>query len=359
MSLGTTNHKLFKYEDNDNADLRFLQNSMDTIDRGLVLDVGSSTGIGNNYILNLGSITLTSANKGISFRFFADKNSTGAVTINGTYNLLDSNLKAVKNIKTGVPYTTIYDGGSNFFLASGGSIIDYASTSVGIDGNNVLAPQTYIGTDGELHTGTMPNRGDFYQALSLNGNINLPSGYYNSVKVTQNITTRGDITDAVSQYTDSSGLYTRIPIGAYFTKASSGYPEIKSKLADVTNALNTLPSANKTEVVSSLGGKIFYLGTKTHTFLVGDINECTVSLGFKPTTVIMNPHTDNWIFSRSTDVTWFTGGWDDSHPSSSSSYSPYKRITSFTDDGFTYRNGDTAKTYTTETTLTMDILAIG
>ena len=71
MSLKTNNFKLYKYEDNDIGDLRFMQDSMDTIDKGLVLDVGDSTGTGNNYILNIGSITLSADNKGIAFRFWA------------------------------------------------------------------------------------------------------------------------------------------------------------------------------------------------------------------------------------------------------------------------------------------------
>ena len=35
MSLETKNYKLYKYEDNDIADLRFLHDSMDKIDNGL------------------------------------------------------------------------------------------------------------------------------------------------------------------------------------------------------------------------------------------------------------------------------------------------------------------------------------
>ena len=103
MSLKTDNFKLYKYEDNDVGDLRFMQDSMDTIDKGLTLDVGTSTGTGNDYVLNLGSITLSSANKGISFKFWADKNSTGAVTINGTYHLVKANGNPIKNTKKNAP----------------------------------------------------------------------------------------------------------------------------------------------------------------------------------------------------------------------------------------------------------------
>ena len=177
MSLKTDNFKLYKYEDNDVADLRFLHNSMDTIDKGLTLDVGSSTGTGNNYVLNLGSIRLTSANKGISFKFWADKDSTGAVTINGTYHLVKANGNPIKNIKANAPYIITYDGGTNFFLSSGGAD-ESDSTTVGIDGSKVLAPETFIGSDGEIHTGTIPTRTAVNTTLKAGQSVTLDSGYY-------------------------------------------------------------------------------------------------------------------------------------------------------------------------------------
>ena len=191
MSKTTKNHKLFKYENSDNADLTFLSNTMDIIDKGLTLDVGTSKGTGNNYILDIGSITLAESNKGISFKFFADKDSTGAVTINTNYNLIKANKNPVKNLKSGAPYIITYDGGSNFFLASGSD--DSGSTSVGTDGSNVLAPNTFIGSDGEVHIGTIQNRDTLDKVLSLNETFNLPAGYYRGGKVTQNIPNNGAI----------------------------------------------------------------------------------------------------------------------------------------------------------------------
>ena len=191
MSKTTKNHKLFKYENSDNADLTFLSNTMDIIDKGLTLDVGTSKGTGNNYILDIGSITLAESNKGVSFKFFADKDSTGAVTINTNYNLIKANKNPVKNLKSGAPYIITYDGGSNFFLASGAD--DSDSTSVGTDGSNVLAPNTFIGSDGEVHIGTIQNRDTLDKVLSLNETFNLPAGYYRGGKVTQNIPNNGAI----------------------------------------------------------------------------------------------------------------------------------------------------------------------
>jgi hypothetical protein len=176
---------------NNVADIGEINANFDVIDKGLTLDVGTSTGTGNNYILNIGSITLSSSNKGISFKFFADKDSTGAITINTNYNLIKPNKNPVKNLKSGAPYIITYDGGSNFFLASGSDESD--STSVGTDGSNVLAPNTFIGSDGEVHIGTIQNRDTLDKVLSLNETFNLPAGYYRGGKVTQNIPNNGAI----------------------------------------------------------------------------------------------------------------------------------------------------------------------
>ena len=119
----TDNYKLAQLELTNSANFPvLLNNTFKTIDKGLTLDVGSSTGTGNNYVLNLGSISLSSANKGISFKFWADKDSNGAVTINGTYHLVKANGNPIKNIKKNAPYIITYDGNTNFFLSNFKSI---------------------------------------------------------------------------------------------------------------------------------------------------------------------------------------------------------------------------------------------
>ena len=55
----TDNYKLAQLELTNSANFPVLLNdTFKTIDKGLTLAVGSSTGTGNNYLLNLGSITL-------------------------------------------------------------------------------------------------------------------------------------------------------------------------------------------------------------------------------------------------------------------------------------------------------------
>ena len=250
------NYKANLPEGNNVIDISVLnKNITDIIDKGLILDVGDSTGNANNYVLNLGSITLSSANKGISFKFWADKNSTGAVKINGTYNLVDSNLKPVKNVKAGVPYTVIYDGGTNFFLASG-STVDYISTSVTSDGKYVLEPHTFIGPDGEVHTGTMKNKGAVTASLNCGGSYTIPAGYHNgSGKVTANSlasqtnanATAGDIVKGKTAWVNGSKL-----TGTATVQSLGGYTKADIKNKGIVNRFKVVKQG---ETVFNTDGK--------------------------------------------------------------------------------------------------------
>ena len=361
MSKNTKNYKLYTFtNDSDVADLKLLEPTFDTIDKGLVLDVGESTGSGNNYILNLGSITLTSANKGISFKFWADKNASGAVKINGTYKLIKAGGSSVTNLKKGAPYTITYDGGTNFFLASGGG-----ADTVNFTSDKLLTGYSANDSNGEKVNGTMPNKGTSTNTLGLNGSLTLPSGYYDSIKVTQSITTRGSTTDAKSQGVNGDYIYTRIPQGAYFTNASTGYPEIKSKFSDIAKAIGL--TADK--LVGTVGGitgtgKVFYNKTIDVT-IPANATTFNVNIGFKPTTVILRILTpsgvqaDNWIHARSTDITWFTHAWIEEKTSSSSSYTPTTQIDSLTNTGFVYRVQQSGGSYSTDKSYKFQIFAIG
>lgn len=192
----TDNFKLNVPNYNEYADIKVLNENFKTIDKGLTLDVGNSTGTGNNYILDIGNITLTFNNKGISFKFFADKDSdtsnTVKIVINGTsYNLLKSNKNSVRNLKNGVPYIITYDGGRNFFLASGGNEV---SDETNITSDKVLADTSFVGQNGEIQQGGIPVNGALNYLLPINGTYSIPMGYTTGGKVTQNITTKGNQT---------------------------------------------------------------------------------------------------------------------------------------------------------------------
>ena len=127
--------------------------------------------------------------------------------------------------------------------------LEQATADANATAGNILVDKTaYV--NGTKITGTMPNKGTSTNTLTLNGSLTLPKGYYDSIKVTQSITTKGSTTDALSQGSSGNYIYTRIPQGAYFTNATSGYPEIKSKFSDIANAIGL--TADK--LVGTVGG---------------------------------------------------------------------------------------------------------
>lgn len=305
MSGKTSNHGLIQLELNDNANFpQLLNDTFKIVDKGLTLDVGTSTGTGNNYILNIGSITLADSNKGVSFKFFADKDSTGAVTINTNYNLIKPNKNPVKNLKSGAPYIITYDGGSNFFLASGTDEAD--STSVGTDGSNVKTGITFVGSDGEIHTGiytadgtitagdvlsgkighskgnkilgTMPNNGPLNASIGVNGTFNIPSGYTSGGKVTQSIPTL-DATTYTPKTTDQT-----IAAGKYLSDAQTIKGDSNLIAANIISGKSIFGvSGNAT--IQSLGGKQYKSGSGNASGGGTTWNPISVNCGFQPSIV--------------------------------------------------------------------------
>ena len=229
----TDNYKLAQLELTSSANFPVLLNdTFKTIDKGLTLDVGSSTGTGNNYVLNLGSITLSSANKGISFKFWADKDSNGAVTINGTYHLVKASGNPVKNLKRNAPYTITYDGGTNFFLASGG--VD----DVNFSASDLLSGKTANNSDGEKVNGTMPNIGQQTATINAGGKVTISKGYHDG-----------------TGYVQSNSMGTQLSnLGATLTSAS----ELVSGVKAVDKNGNLITG---TATITSLGGLELRTGT--------------------------------------------------------------------------------------------------
>ena len=115
----------------------------------------------------------------------------------------------------------------------------------------------------------MPNKGTVTQTLSVNGSLTLPSGYYDSIKITQNIPNRGEyqMAGGVGSGDDSDGGYiafNKIPHG-YYPQSSNGWaPEIRAKKSAVANHIgltankivagNTICGVTGNVTIQSLGG---------------------------------------------------------------------------------------------------------
>lgn len=116
-----------------------------------------------------------------------------------------------------------------------GEKIKKISTDATAVEGNVLNGQTFY-AGGAKKTGNMANRGAWTGRIGVNGKIAIPAGYHNGQGyVDQSITAKGSITPAVS-VTGNNPMYVRMSQGAYFTNASSGYPETSVTLAQLRGA---------------------------------------------------------------------------------------------------------------------------
>ena len=213
----STHNRLKLPEGTDNVRRQDFVDNFNAIDNGLAKFYVATLDSTNTYKINTGN-SLTALNNGYSVKVAIPSASTGAVSIkvdNVKVPVKKANGNAVTNfVANGVYSLTYYN--SVFILASGG-MDDANFTS-----DKLLTGYTANDSNGEKVNGTMPNKGTSTNTLGLNGSLTLPSGYYDSIKVTQSITTKGSTTDAISHGVNGNYIYTRIPQGAYFTNASTG-----------------------------------------------------------------------------------------------------------------------------------------
>ena len=182
MSLKTDNFKLYKYEDNDIGDLRFINDSMDLIDKGINPFYVATKSSTNVYKVTTG-LNKTSLANGYSIKVAIPSNSTGAVSItvdSVTVPVKKPNGNAVTNFKQNGVYSLTYYN-SVFILASGG--VD----DVNFSASDLLIGKSANDSNGEKVNGTMPNRGAVTASLNCGGSYTIPAGYHNgSGKVTAN-----------------------------------------------------------------------------------------------------------------------------------------------------------------------------
>ena len=211
MSLKTNNFKLFKYEDSDAADLRFLHDSMDIIDKGINPFYVATLDSANTYKVTTG-LNKTALNDGYSIKVAIPSDSTGAVSIkvdSVTIAVKKPNGNAVTNFKQNAVYSLTYFNG-NFILASGGGTDD-----VNFSASDLLTGKTANDSNGEKVNGTMPNKGAVTATLNCGGSYTIPKGYHNgSGKVTANSlasqtganATAGDIVKGKTAWVNGSKL---------------------------------------------------------------------------------------------------------------------------------------------------------
>ena len=180
MSLKTDNFKLYKYEDNDIGDLRFINDSMDIIDKGINPFYVATQSSTNVYKVTTG-LNKTSLANGYSIKVAIPKNSTGAVSItvdSVTVPVKKPNGNAVTNFKQNGVYSLTYYN-SVFILASGG--VD----DVNFSASDLLSGKTANNSDGEKVTGTMPNIGQQTATINAGGKVTISKGYHDGTGYVQ------------------------------------------------------------------------------------------------------------------------------------------------------------------------------
>ena len=183
MSLKTDNFKLYKYEDNDIGDLRFINDSMDIIDKGINPFYVATQSSTNVYKITTG-LNKTSLANGYSIKVAIPSDSNGAVSIiidSVTVPVKKPNGSAVTNFKANGVYSLTYYN-SVFILASGGG-----ADTVNFTSDKLLTGYSANDSNGEKVNGTMPNKGAVTASLNCGGSYTIPAGYHNgSGKVTAN-----------------------------------------------------------------------------------------------------------------------------------------------------------------------------
>lgn len=279
MSKSTKNYKLFKYEDNDNADLTFLGSSMDIIDGGLSPFFVATLDSSNTYKVTTG-LNLTELKNGFSVRVAIPSASTGATSL-----IIDSisaiaikkvNGNAVSNFKANGVYALTYYNG-NFILASGSD--DSDSTSVGTDGSNVKTGITFVGTDGEVHTGTYTSDGTITADKVLSGYV----GYSKAQKIIGTMVNRGAPISALNcggTYNLAEGYYTGGKVTANSLASQTPANADASTIIAGRNAWVNGNLINGIATIGSLGGKKYATGTCS--------GGSTVNVGFRPEFVFLS-----------------------------------------------------------------------
>ena len=123
---------------------------------------------------------------------------------------LKSQLADSINNKTGSSLTSNSTVDEMIAIINSIKTLEQATADANATASNILVDKTaYV--NGTKITGTMPEKGAFAQTLSANGTVNLGSGHYDSIKITQSLNTRGASTWRPSTRAQS------IPSGTYLT----------------------------------------------------------------------------------------------------------------------------------------------
>ena len=201
----STNHNLKLMEANDNVRRIDFVDNFNALDNAINPFYVATESAANTYKVTTGA-NKTILQNGYSIRVAIPKDSTGAVSItvdSVTVPVKKPNGNAVTNFKQNAVYNlTFYNSVFTLTSGSGGDDVNF-------NASDLLTGKTANDSNGEVVTGTMPNKGAVTQTLSANGTINLGSGHYDSIKITQSLPTKGATvwTPSTTAQSINSGTY--------------------------------------------------------------------------------------------------------------------------------------------------------
>ena len=203
---------------------------------------------------------------------------------------LKSQLADSINNKTGSSLTSNSTVDEMAAIINSIKTLEQATADANATASNILVDKTaYV--NGTKVTGTMPEKGAFAQTLSANGTINLGSGHYDSIKITQSLNTRGATTWKPSTSAQS------IPSGTYLTGTQTIQGDTNLAPQNIRAGVSIFGVGGALSV-QSLGGRQYKSGTtkgfKTYESDTGNPNHypiayysVKINVGFTPKVVVV------------------------------------------------------------------------
>ena len=272
-------------------------------------------------------------------------------------NELKSRLVDSINDKTGSSLTSNSTVDEMATIINSIKTLEQATADANATASNILVDKTaYV--NGTKITGTMPNKGAVAQTLSANGTINLGSGHYDSIKITQSLPTKGATVWKPSTSAQS------INSGTYLTGTQTIQGDTNLAPQNIRAGVSIF-GVGGALTAESLGGKNYKSGTttgfKTLDTDTGSPNHypmayycIKINVSFTPKVLVVKDSNGKLLALATQgysfyyfDSPWSSGnfkhGWKEAEPSSLNKTNIYireiaKHSGSFSD---TYNSGET------------------
>lgn len=194
-------------------------------------------------------------------------------------------------------------------VGDGSSVVDQSTAQ----DFNVLEGITYVGADGKLHTGTMPNYGAIEATLEAGQSYTIPAGYHNGggIITVDTVVPEGQNLD-LGVY-ERNGRPTGIPVtGASTVSMTIAVPTVMTSDFEVINGTTEI-----TNLPQEITQFVIVIGKSSHTSAansvvmswIKDVNGNWVKKDYKTQNKIMNVSGNAFTVKWTTDATLTYFAW--------------------------------------------------